>query len=80
VAFEKRALGHVKVPVGYAQCELAERIRRDVYTAGGQTVTLHRREGSIAPGDLSDRIVNCHALSSLAVVGRFTDGFHIPST
>ncbi len=56
VALEKCALVDVQVPVGDADGEVAERVGRDVDAAGKKTVALHRREGSIVPDDLGDRI------------------------
>ena len=60
MALEKRALVDVKVPIGDADGEVAERIRRDVDAAGNKTVALHRREGSIVPDDLGYRIRRRH--------------------
>src|SRR4026209_1891722 len=56
MALEQRALVDVQVPIGDADGEVAERVRRDVDAAGNETVALHRREGSIVPDDLGDRI------------------------
>ena len=67
VAFEKRALVDVKVPIGDADREVAERKVRDVDITGSETVALHRREGSIVPDDLSDRIGPRHVSPSPAV-------------
>jgi hypothetical protein len=68
MALEKRPLMDVQVPVGDADGEVAERIRRDVDAAGRKTVALHRREGSIVPDDLGDRIRRRHVASSRAIV------------
>src|SRR5207248_5555031 len=68
MALEKRALVDVKVPIGDAHGEVAERIGRDVDAAGNETVALHRREGSIVPDDLGDRIRLRHVASSSAMV------------
>src|SRR5712691_8935755 len=64
MALEKRALVDVKVPIGDADGEVAERVGRDVDAAGNKTVALHRREGSIVPDDLGDRIRRRHVASS----------------
>jgi hypothetical protein len=56
VALEKRALVDVKVPIGDADGEVAERVGCDVDAAGNKTVALHRREGLIVPDDVPDRI------------------------
>jgi hypothetical protein len=68
MALEKRALVDVKVPIGDADSEVAERVGRDVDAAGNKTVALHRREGSIVPDDLGDRIRHRHVASSSAIV------------
>ena len=68
MALEKRPLVHVEVPIGDADGEVAERVGRDVDAAGKKTVALHRREGSIVPDDLSDRIRRRHVASSSAIV------------
>src|SRR2546425_655418 len=68
MALEKRALVDVKVPIGDADGEVAERVGCDVDAAGNKTVALHRREGSIVPDDLGDRIRRRHAASSSAMV------------
>jgi hypothetical protein len=65
---EQRPLMDVQVPIGDADGEVAERIRRDVDAAGNETVALHRREGSIVPDDLGDRIRRHHLASSSAIV------------
>src|SRR5438876_1007726 len=69
MALEKRPLVDVKVPIGDADGEVAERVGCDVDAAGNKTVALHRREGSIVPDDLGDRIRRRHAASSSAIVG-----------
>src|SRR2546427_4915810 len=69
MAFEKRALVDVKVPIGDADGEVAEREGCDVDAAGTKTVALHRREGSIVPDDLGYRIRRHHVASSSAIVG-----------
>src|SRR5262249_18736736 len=56
VTLEKRALVDVQVPIGDTDGEVAERVRRDVDSAGKKAVALHRREGSIVSDDLGDRI------------------------
>src|SRR5437867_10394255 len=68
MALEKRALVDVKVPIGDADGEVAERVGCDVDAAGNKTVALHRREGSIVPDDLGDRIRRRHVASSSAMV------------
>src|SRR5213596_3283020 len=68
MALEKRALVDVKVPIGDAEGEVAERVGCDVDAAGNKTVALHRREGSIVPDDLGDRIRRRHAAPSPAIV------------
>jgi hypothetical protein len=68
MALEKRPLMDVQVPVGDADGEVAERIRRDVDAAGDKAVALHRRERSIVPDDLGDRIRRRHVASSSAIV------------
>src|SRR4051794_2500897 len=60
MALEKRPLVDVQVPIGDADGEVAERVGRDVDAAGNKTVALDRREGSIVPDDLSDRIRRRH--------------------
>src|SRR6059036_2824955 len=60
MALEKRALVNVKVPIGDADGEVAERVGCDVDAAGNKAVALHRREGSIVPDDLGDRIRRRH--------------------
>src|SRR4051794_1199695 len=49
MALEKRPLVDVKVPIGHADGEVAERVVRDVDAAGEKAVALQRREGSIVP-------------------------------
>jgi hypothetical protein len=44
------------------------RVGCDVDAAGNKTVALHRREGSIVPDDLGDRIGRRHEASSSAIV------------
>src|SRR5205809_3155404 len=68
MALEKRPLVDVKVPIGDAHGEVAERVGCDVDAAGNKTVALHRREGSIVPDDLGDRIRRRHVASSSAIV------------
>src|SRR5437867_3016404 len=68
MTLEKRALVDVKIPIGDADGEVAERVGRDVDAAGNKTVTLHRREGSIIPDDLGYRIRRRHVASSSAIV------------
>src|SRR5437763_2627881 len=53
MALEKRPLVDVKVPIGDADGEVAERVGCDVDAARNETVALHRREGSIVPDDLA---------------------------
>jgi hypothetical protein len=67
MALEKRALVDVQVPIGDANGEVAERVGRDVDAAGNKTVALHRREGSIVPDDLGDRIRRRHLASSSSI-------------
>src|SRR3989475_1441169 len=47
MALEKRALVDVKVPIGDAGGEVAERGGGDVEAAGNKAVAPHRREGSV---------------------------------
>ena len=68
MSLEKGALVDVQVPIGDADGEMAERVGRDVDAAGNKTVALHRREGSIVPDDLGDRIRGRHVASSPAIV------------
>jgi hypothetical protein len=68
MALEKRPLVDVQVPLGDADGEVAERIRRDVDAAAEKTVTLHRREGPMVPDDLGDRIRCRHLASSSGIV------------
>ena len=68
MALEKRALVDVNVPIGDAEGQVAERVRRDVDAAGRKTVALHRGEGSIVPDDLGYRIRRRHVASSSAIV------------
>src|SRR5436305_11863652 len=67
MTLEQRALVDVKVPIGDADGEVAERVGCDVDAAGNKTVALHRREGSIVPDDLGYRIRRRHAASSAIV-------------
>ena len=60
MALEQRPLVDVQVPVGDADGEVAECVWRDVDAADGKTVALHRREGSIVPDDVGDRITRRH--------------------
>jgi hypothetical protein len=46
----------VEVPVGDAVGEVAQGVRRDVDTAGGEPVALQRRERPVVPDDVADRI------------------------
>src|SRR6266571_3926270 len=78
MALEKRALVDVKVPIGDADGEVAERVGRDVDAAGNKTVALHRREGSIVPDDLGDRIRRRHVASCSAIVRDCTAGHTVP--
>ena len=68
MALEKRALVDVQVPIGDADGEMTECVGCDVDAAGRKTVALHRREGSIVPDDLGDRIRRRHVASSSAIV------------
>src|SRR5213080_1597279 len=68
MALEKPPLVDVKVPISDADGEVAERVRCDVDAAGNKTVALHRREGSIVPDDLGDRIRRRHVAPSSAIV------------
>src|SRR6266508_2901734 len=68
MALEKRALVDVQVPIGGADGEVAQPVRGDVDTAGNKTVALHRREGSIVPDDVGDRIRRRHLAFSAAIV------------
>src|SRR5215213_8390836 len=63
MALEKRALVDVQVPIGDADGEVAEWVGCDVDSAGNKTVALHRRERSIVPDDLGDRIRRRHVAS-----------------
>ena len=69
MALEKRALVDVKIQIGDADGEVAERVGCDVDAARSEAVALHRREGSIVPDDLGDRIRLRHVASSAAIVG-----------
>ncbi len=60
MAFEQRPLVDVQVPVGDTDGEVAEWVGRDVDAASDQAVALQRREGSIVPDDLGDRIRRRH--------------------
>src|SRR5437868_10586808 len=64
MALEKRPLVDVKIPIGDADGEVAERVGRDVDAAGNKTLALHGREGSIVPDDLGDWIRRRHGASS----------------
>jgi hypothetical protein len=46
---------------------VAERVGLDVDAADRKTIALHRREGSIVPDDLGDRIRRRHVASSAIV-------------
>ena len=56
MALEQRPLMDVEIPIGNADSQVAERVRRDVDAAGEKTVALHRREGPVVPDDLGDQI------------------------
>ena len=60
MALEKRPLVDVQVPIGDANGEVAEWVGGDVDAADPKAVALHRREGSIVPDDLADRIERGH--------------------
>src|SRR5438093_3808174 len=68
MALEKRPLVDVKVPIGDADGEVAERVVCDVDAAGKKAVALQRREGSIVSDDLGNRIRRRHVGSSFAIV------------
>jgi hypothetical protein len=68
MSLEKGALVDVQIPIGDADGEVAERIGRDVDAAGDETVALQRREGSIVPDDLGDRIRRRWNASSLRIL------------
>src|SRR5436190_23812176 len=78
MALEKRALVDVKIPIDDADGEVAERVGCDVDAAGNKTVALHRREGSIVPDDLGDRIRRRHVAPSSAIVRDCTAGHTVP--
>src|SRR5438105_11994477 len=78
MALEKRPLADVKVPIGDADGEVAERVRCDVDAAGNKTVALHRREGSIVPDDVGDRIRRRHVASSSSHRTRLHAGHSVP--
>ena len=78
MALEKRPLVDVKVPIGDADGDVAERVGCDVDAAGNKTVALHRRERSIVPDDLGDRIRRRHVASSSAIVRDCTAGHTVP--
>src|SRR5947209_20514200 len=78
MALEKRALVDVKVPIGDADGEVAERVGCDVDAAGNKTVALHRREASIVPDDLGDRIRRRHSGILLRHRTTRTDGHTVP--
>src|SRR6266542_879656 len=78
MALEKRPLVDVKVPISDADGEVAERVRCDVDAAGNKTVALHRREGSIVPDDLGDRIRRRPVASSSAIVRDCTAEHTVP--
>src|SRR5262245_24916559 len=63
MALEQRSLVDVQVPIGDADSDVAERVGRDVDAAGNKAVALHRREGSVVPDDLGDRIRRRHVAS-----------------
>ena len=56
MSLEQGALLDVQVPIRDTDGEVAERVGRDVDAAGNETVALHRRERSIVPDDVRDRI------------------------
>ena len=56
MSLEECALVDVKVPIGDADGEVAEREGCNVDATCNKTVALHRREGSIVPDDVGDRI------------------------
>ena len=60
----------VQVPISDTDGDVAECVRRDVDAAGRKTVALHRRERSIVPDDLGDRIRRSHVASSSAILRR----------
>ena len=60
MAFEQRPLVDVQVPAGDTDGEAAEWVGRDVDVASDQAVALQRREGSLVPDDLGDRITSRH--------------------
>ena len=66
MSLEKGALVDVQVPIGDADGEVAERVGCDVDAAGNKTVALHRRESSIVPDDVGDRIRHRHVVFSAA--------------
>src|SRR5881392_2395702 len=68
MTLEKRPLVDVKVPIGDADGEVAERVVCDVDAAGKKAVALQRREGPIVPDDLGNRIRRRHVASSSAIV------------
>ena len=74
MALEKRPLVDVQVPLDDADREVAERVGCDVDAAGKKTVALYRREGSIVPDDVRDRI---HG-SSYTLQGLGGSPNHIP--
>jgi hypothetical protein len=73
VALEKRALVDVKVPIGDADGEVAERVGCDVDAARNKTVTLRRREGSVVPDDVGNRIGHRREAPSSGIL-RDSDG------
>jgi hypothetical protein len=56
MALEERALVDVQVPVGDADGEVAERVRRDLDAAERKPVALHGRERAIVADDVGDGI------------------------
>src|SRR6187401_3201271 len=65
VPLEERPLVNIEIPIGDAHGEVAQRVRIDVDAAGAKTVTLHRRERSVVPDDVGDRIRGRHDASPL---------------
>src|SRR5213593_4072799 len=85
MALEQRPLVDVKVPIGDADGEVAERVGRDVDAAGNKTVALHRRESAIVPDDLGDGIRRRHVASpppsyEIARAGHTVPGWTYPGS
>jgi len=68
MALEKRPLVDVQVPIGDADGEVAERVGRDVDTAGSEAIALHPRKSLIVPDDVGDRIRHRNVAPSYAMV------------